>query len=153
LKFAACFPDSVVGFIGLGSSTLTRYLELFIRTARSELARYAPSTAQKNINLETLSALAVPLPPAHEQARMVEEVDLFMSVARHNETSLTTSLVRCARLRQSILKWAFEGKLADQDPTDEPASALLERIRSERAAASTDKKSPGRKPGRPAKKS
>jgi hypothetical protein len=42
---------------------------------------------------------------------------------------------RLSRLRQSIPKWAFEGKLVDQDPTDEPASVLLERIKAERAAA------------------
>lgn len=42
-----------------------------------------------------------------------------------------------ARLRQSILKWAFKGKLADQDPADEPASILLERIKAEREAAGT----------------
>ena len=42
---------------------------------------------------------------------------------------------RCSRLRQAILKWAFEGKLADQDPSDEPATALLERIRSQTLAS------------------
>jgi hypothetical protein len=51
---------------------------------------------------------------------------------------------RCDRFRQSILKWAFEGRLADQDPTDEPASVLLERIRAERAAATAEKS--GRRP-------
>ncbi|MFN2398563.1 MAG: hypothetical protein ABR543_07965 [Gemmatimonadaceae bacterium] len=44
---------------------------------------------------------------------------------------------RIQRLRQSILKWAFEGKLVDQDLTDEPASALLERIRAERESAAS----------------
>jgi len=42
---------------------------------------------------------------------------------------------RIERLRQSILKWAFEGKLVDQEPSDEPASVLLDRIRAERETA------------------
>lgn len=148
LRFAACFPDSVVGFVGAGTFTQTRYIELFLRTARADLARYAPSTAQKNINLETLSALAIPLPPAAEQQRMVDALDNLLSVARHDEEALEAALKRCHRLRQSILKWAFEGKLVDQDPNDEPASVLLERIRAERAETDT-----ARKQARPAKRS
>jgi type I restriction enzyme S subunit len=52
--------------------------------------------------------------------------------------------LRCSRLRQSILKWAFEGRLVDQHPNDEPAEALLARIRAERESA-TPKKTRGRK--------
>lgn len=48
--------------------------------------------------------------------------------------------MRCARLRQAILRWAFEGRLADQDPNDEPASVLLARIKAERQAAQATSK-------------
>jgi type I restriction enzyme S subunit len=60
-----------------------------------------------------------------------------MTIALAAAGDVSTNAQRGARLRQSILKWAFEGRLVDQDPTDEPASVLLERIRAERAAAAT----------------
>ncbi|MDH5641850.1 MAG: restriction endonuclease subunit S, partial [Nitrospira sp.] len=107
LKFSACFPDSVVGFLQ-ENQTLTRYVELFLRTARERLNQYAPATAQKNINLQVLSEVAVPLPPVAEQERIVNNIDQYMSVARHIEGGVGTGAVRSARLRQSILKWAFE---------------------------------------------
>lgn len=108
-----------------------------------------------HVSAGTVDSSPFPLPPQAEQARIVEAVARLLSVQSITERSAAESRLRCTRLRQSILKWGFEGKLADQDPTDEPASVLLERIRSERAAASTDKskKSPARKSGRPAKKS
>ena len=55
LSFDSCFPDSVVGFVGDVNLLATRYVELFIRTAKDSLERFAPATAQKNINLDTLS--------------------------------------------------------------------------------------------------
>ena len=58
----------------------------------------------------------------------------LLSVADEVAQSALQNAERRRRFRQSILKWAFEGKLVDQDPNDEAASVLLERIRSERAA-------------------
>jgi type I restriction enzyme, S subunit len=60
-------------------------------------------------------------------------IDRHLSVVEPLEAAIERSLQRAARLRQSILKQAFEGKLVPQDPNDKPASVLLERIRAERA--------------------
>jgi type I restriction enzyme S subunit len=133
LTFDACFPDSVVGFVA-SEPVLVRYIEMFLRTAKQDLARYAPATAQKNINLETLEGVVVPLPPLAEQGRMIEELDRILSIGNVVEESIAKQTLHSGRLRQAILSTAFEGKLVDQDPADEPADVLLDRIRAERAA-------------------
>jgi type I restriction enzyme S subunit len=69
-----------------------------------------------------------------EQSRIVAETERLLSLVDEAELLANGGARRCARLRQAILKWAFEGRLADQDPSDEPASALLERIRSQTLA-------------------
>ncbi|MGH9930894.1 MAG: restriction endonuclease subunit S, partial [Pyrinomonadaceae bacterium] len=89
----------------------THYVEYFIRTAREALERFAPATAQKNINLEVLEAVAIPLPPLAEQERIVAEVDRCHSHILGAETQVDTSLARSARLRQPILASVFSGSL------------------------------------------
>ena len=97
------------------------------------------------MSLSKVQRLPVPLAPLAEQARVNEEVDRLMTIALAAACDVSTNTHRCARLRQSILKWAFEGRLVDQDPTDEPASALLERIGAERAAAVAMNETTGRR--------
>ena len=99
-----------------------------------------------------LKALAIPLPPLAEQRRIVAEVERRLSVIQQIEAAVEANLSRAERLRQSILKQAFSGKLVPQDPNDEPASVLLERIRAERAEAEAAAKS-NRKPRRRRSKS
>ncbi len=131
LGFDGCFPDSVVGFVP-EDGTDVRFVEYFMRTAKEDLERYAPATAQKNINLQTLRGVAVPLPPLSEQQRIIAEVERRLSVVGELEKQVEAALRRAGRLRQAVLKRAFEGRLVPQAPADEPASALLERIRAAR---------------------
>ncbi|MBN2053771.1 restriction endonuclease subunit S [bacterium] len=152
LSFPACFPDSIVGFCNSENFQLVQFIELFIRTAKSNLEEFAPATAQKNINLSVLSNVFVPLPPIDEQSRIVDEVHRLITILRFLNTTSEASLTRCQRLRQSILKWAFEGRLVDQDPNDEPASVLLERIKQERATLEAATKNNRKRTGRKGKR-
>jgi hypothetical protein len=68
-------------------------------------------------------------PPLAEQRRIVAEVEHRLSVADEVGRTVERSLAQAERLRQSTLKKAFEGKLVPQNPEDEPASVLLEKIR------------------------
>jgi len=100
---------------------------------------------QANVSGSKLAALAIPLPPLAEQHRIVAEVERRLSIADGVAATVEAALARAKRLRQSILKRAFEGRLVPQDPNDEPASALLDRIRSERAATAAGKPAPRRR--------
>ena len=106
---------------------------------RARLEDLAYGAGKPGLNLTNLRELPVAIPPIEEQFRLRREVERLLSVASSVAQMTRKDGVRCSRLRQSILKWAFEGKLADQDPADEPASVLLERIRAERKATKPKK--------------
>ncbi|MCP3905576.1 MAG: hypothetical protein GY715_18270 [Planctomycetes bacterium] len=97
------------------------------------------------INTRELLGMPVALPPRPEQDRIAQEADRQTTVIHATHDDALRIDARIQRLRQSILKWAFEGKLVDQDPNDEPASVLLERIQAECAAQKTTKKKPARR--------
>ncbi|MCC5961461.1 MAG: restriction endonuclease subunit S [Rhodobacteraceae bacterium] len=129
LDFDGCFPDSVVGFTAYKNVVQPEFIECFIKAAKVEIAAYAPATAQKNINLTTLEELIVPYCGQAEQQEISSRLDAAFSSIDAIETEITTALAKLSALRQSILKKAFSGQLVPQDPSDEPASALLTRLR------------------------
>ncbi|GAB2941000.1 restriction endonuclease subunit S [Aquaspirillum soli] len=96
---------------------------------------------QANVNGSKLSALAVPVPPFKEQQEIISVLHSQTSEIADQLKSVDISLKRSNAQRQNILRAAFSGQLVPQDPNDEPASVLLERIRAERAALGAVKKS------------
>ncbi len=93
---------------------------------------FKSTVGQLRVPKEFVVLSEFPLPPLPEQHRIVEEIERRFSVADEVEKAIDNSLKQAERLRQSILKKAFEGKLVPQDPNDEPAEKLLERIKMEK---------------------
>jgi len=90
---------------------------------------FISGSTQKLIGTTKIGLLPIPLASFEEQKEIVKEIERLFSVAEEVEKVVQLSLKQAERLRQSILKKTFEGKLVPQDPTDEPAEKLLERIK------------------------
>jgi type I restriction enzyme S subunit len=141
LTYPACFPDSVVGIIANPSTCVAQYVEFFIRVAKANLAKYAPATAQKNINIAILNEVSVPLPPLDEQREIVGRVKALLGLANRIEERLKHVSTQVDQLTPSLLTKAFTGELvppaaelASQEGREyESASELLQRIKRERA--------------------
>ena len=127
-------------------------IALNAQPTRSRTESLIHGVGRPRIGLTLLRQVTVPLPPRAEQERAVGEAARLLSIEENSINALELVLTRCGNFRQSILKWAFEGRLVDQDPTDEPASRLLERIQAERESTNGHpRRSPRRPRARPAK--
>jgi type I restriction enzyme S subunit len=91
------------------------------------------TTTMAHLGAERFAAMPFPVRPRTSRQAMVDRLDALPSSIAHLGGEINRASARAARLRQAILKRAFEGKLVPQDPNDEPASVLLERIRAARA--------------------
>jgi type I restriction enzyme, S subunit len=129
-----CFQRHI-GLIRPMAQSNRHYLKYFLDSpfAKAQAESGATGTAQKTVSLKNLRNFTIPLADQIEQAQIVLEIESRLSVADKLAEAVETSLRQAEVLRQSLLHRAFQGQLVPQDPTDEPASALLARIRAERS--------------------
>ena len=137
-----------VGVVPVSSMLDPRWTELWFRSPlqRLQMIGKAHEVARKTLNLEDVRSATVALPPGCEQRAILLAVEKTEQGLTPAWNTVKESRGYAATLRQSILKRAFEGGLVPQDPADEPASVLLERIRAEREAEQKPRK---RRPTRP----
>lgn len=132
----ACFQNTLVRFRAY-DGILPEYalivFRAYLHTGKFlRIARWTTNIA--HLGAQRFALLTFPLPPLAEQREIVSEIERRFSIIDEMESTIQKSLKQAGRLRQSILKRAFEGKLVPQDPDDEPASLLLERIKREKVA-------------------
>jgi len=111
------------------------YLFLAFKNMQNKVLSYIKEATHGTLRLEMplMQTIAVPLPPLEEQKEIVRQVENLFTLADKLEAHYQKAKARIDKLSQSILAKAFRGELVPQDPNDEPAEKLLERIMEEKA--------------------
>ena len=129
--------------VGLSALVHSRYISVFFQSGTywAQIERGKRGIGQPNVNARVLAHIILPLPPIREQVEIANQVVYAENAVRQaSDRFLRSCLTTAAALRQSILKRAFEGGLVPQDPTNEPASVLLDRISADHEAKRTRSK-------------
>ena len=115
-------------------SLLSQYLSQFLNspTGQDQIFATQSGVTRQGLNYAQIRRLKVPLAPLNEQKMIVEKIGLIFNVILKIEMNLKQNFDYATGLKQSILKAAFKGRLVTQDPNDEPAEKLLERIKVKR---------------------
>ena len=111
------------------------YWTLLADSTQLRMKNATRGVAVRGINIGDVRAIQIPLPAIEEQTEIVRRVEQLFAFADQLEAKVASAKTRIDLLTQSILAKAFRGELVPQDPNDEPASVLLERIKAQRAAA------------------
>ncbi len=127
-------------FVTPSSGLLPDYLVFLLSTPyiKESLLSKSVGTTMNNLNHGILGHLLIPFPPKTEQKRILAKIEeLLPHVEEYGKAETDISKLNAElpeQLKKSILQWAIQGRLVPQDPTDEPASELLKRIKAEKAA-------------------
>ena len=146
LAFSSTINQAIAAIVFEKSAITVRpHVKTVLLDAYEAMRKQASGGVQPNLNLQIVKALAVPLPSLPEQAEIAITLNAALAAVKDQQVAIEIALNQSAAQRKNILKAAFAGQLVPQDPNDEPASVLLERIRAERATGGASASKRGRK--------
>jgi type I restriction enzyme S subunit len=111
-----------------------QWISLFLEARYQETRDEAAGGVQPNLNLGIIKAIRLPVPSLDEQRATISRINFAFARADRLEAEAARARALLDRLESAILAKAFKGELVPQDPNDEPASVLLDRIRAQRAS-------------------
>ena len=140
-----CFQNTVLRFSPLGIGSEYAFYSFLAMQKLGVFRKLSGGVGINHLSAGKFSKLPMPLPPLVEQLALIESIEQKFALWDEQLSSINHAIKQSIAQRQNILRAAFSGQLVPQDRHDEPASALLERIRAERAARDAVKKPRGRK--------
>jgi type I restriction enzyme, S subunit len=138
-SIGGCINDGSVALLDI-DEPLKVYLYWYLRTQTAALRAMNQGAAQPNLNTDIVRRICVPICALVEMDQVNHLLGSEVDPIEEQRKSIAVSLKQSTAQRQNILRAAFAGQLVPQDPSDEPASVLLERIRAERAGRAAVKK-------------
>jgi type I restriction enzyme, S subunit len=135
LGIPATINQAIAAIVFDGVAELSRaHVKTFLLDAYEAMRKKASGGVQPNLNLQIIKQLVIPLPSASEQALIRERLSEFLAKYCMMDVAVSLAHAQAAAQRKNLLRAAFAGQLVPQDPSDEPASELLARIRASRDA-------------------
>ena len=132
--------------VSLYSNTAKEFVYFALKNAVPDMIKRASGTTFKEISGTKFGQTIIPLPPLEEQSRIAAKIAQLFALLRKVESSTQQYAELQTLLKSKVLNLAMRGKLVKQDPNDEPASVLLEKIKGEKAELAKEKKIKKSKP-------
>lgn len=147
LKVPAVHNEAIISIHPfINTNYITRDYLYYVLPLISNMGEFTPAIKGKTLNKTLLQELKIPLPPLEEQSRIAAKIAQLFALLRKVESSTQQYAKLQTLLKSKVLDLAMRGKLVKQDPNDEPASVLLEKIKAEKEQLIKEKKIKKSKP-------